>query len=113
MTVYTQAARPMSLTTPLGQDALLLEELHGTEAVSELFHFRLELLASAGTHVPFDKVLGQPVTASLAMPDGSRRYVNGLVNRFAEGPTVPGARGRGSFTRYRAEVVPQLWLLTK
>jgi type VI secretion system secreted protein VgrG len=113
MNLYSQSGRPMSLTTPLGQDALLLEELHGTEAVSELFHFRLELLASAGTPVPFDKVVGQSVTASLAMSDGSRRYVNGIVSRFTEGPTVPGARGRASFTRYRAEVVPQLWLLTK
>jgi type VI secretion system secreted protein VgrG len=113
MNLYTQAARPLSVVTPLGQDALLLEELQGTEAVSELFHFRLDLLAAAGTPVPFDKVLVQRVTALLAMPDGSRRYVNGIVNRFTEGPTVPGARGRGSFTRYRAEVVPQLWLLTK
>jgi type VI secretion system secreted protein VgrG len=113
MALFSQAARPMSLTTPLGQDALLLEELHGTEAVSELFHFRLDLLADAGTPVPFEKVLGQKVTVALAMPDGGHRYINGLVNRFSEGGQVPGTKGKPTFTRYRAEVVPQLWLWTK
>jgi type VI secretion system secreted protein VgrG len=112
MTPYSQAGRPMSITTPLGPDALLLEELHGSEAVSELFRFRLELLADAGRPVPFEKVLGQGATVALALP-GGQRYLSGVVRRFAEGPQLPGARGRPTFTRYRMELVPRLWLWTK
>src|SRR5689334_4060807 len=113
MALYTQAGRPMSLTTPLGPDALLLEQLHGAEAVSELFRFRLELLGDAGKPVAFEKVLGQKATVTLAMPDGGHRYLNGIVQRFAEGPQLPGAHGRPTFTRYRMELVPQFWLWTK
>jgi type VI secretion system secreted protein VgrG len=113
MTPYTQAGRPMSLTTPLGEDALLLEELRGSEAVSELFHFRLGLLCPPDKRVLFAKLLGRKVTVALALPGGGDRYLNGLVNRVTKGAAVPGPQGRPTFTRYVAEVVPELWLWTK
>jgi type VI secretion system secreted protein VgrG len=113
MASYTQAGWPMSLTTPLGQDALLLEELHGTEAVSELFHFRLDLLTPEGKRVLFAKVLGRKVTVALTMPDGGYRYINGLVNRVTKGAQVRGPQGKPTFFRYRAELVPEFWLWTK
>src|SRR5262249_15702580 len=47
------------------------------------------------------------------MPDGGQRYINGIVNRFSEGGQVPGTKGKPTFTRYHAEVVPQFWLWTK
>ena len=45
MATYSQANRPLKIHTPLGEDAVLIEKLQGTEAVSELFHFALDLLA--------------------------------------------------------------------
>ena len=62
MPSYTQAGRPISVTTPLGQDVLLLEAFSGTEAISSLFRYRLNLLAEADTVVAFDRILGQKVT---------------------------------------------------
>ena len=47
------------------------------------------------------------------MPDGSSRYINGIVNRFSQGQQVPSAMGSAFFTRYLAEIVPQFWLLTR
>ena len=103
----------MSVDTPLGTDALLLETLTGTESLSELFRFELGLLAPAGTAVAFDKMLGQPVTVRLPL-DGGTRFVNGIVSRFAQGPEVRGAAaGDATFVRYRAEMVPELWLLAR
>jgi type VI secretion system secreted protein VgrG len=111
MAVYKQAQRLIKVTTPLGPDALLLESFNGTEAVSELFHFQLDLLAAGAEEVPFDKLLGQPVTVSIAMPGGALRYFNGIVSRFSQGPQLRGAAGNVTFVRYRAEMVPKLWLL--
>src|SRR5262249_21347280 len=104
---YTAKNRLLAVTTPLGPDSLLLTEFTGQEGISQLFRFQLDLLADNGREVPFDRLLGQPVTVRLALPGGGHRYFHGIVSRFSEG-------GRDfHFTRYRAEVVPQLWLWTR
>jgi type VI secretion system secreted protein VgrG len=41
---YTQAKRHIAISTPLGKDVLLLRGFHGSEAISQLFHFNLDLL---------------------------------------------------------------------
>jgi type VI secretion system secreted protein VgrG len=104
---YKQAERPLAIRTPLGEDALLLTELRGREAISELFHFELGLLGQPGTDIRFDRILGESATIKMRLLDGNFRYFNGIVNRFAQG------RRDEYFIHYRAEVVPQLWLLTK
>jgi type VI secretion system secreted protein VgrG len=104
---YKQANRPLQLTTPLGPDALYLVGFDGREGLSRLFHFQLDLLADNGRAIAFDKLLGQPVTISLAVGAGRSRFFNGIVSRFSQGMRDD------TFTHYRAEVVPQLWLLTR
>ena len=111
MAKFSQAGRIMSLTTPLGEDALLLETLTGTESLSALFKFELGLLAPSATRVAFDRILGQNVVIKFPVGDASR-FVHGIVSRFSQGPEVRGgAGGDVTFVRYRAEVVPKLWLL--
>jgi type VI secretion system secreted protein VgrG len=108
---FSQAGRFMSLTTQLGDDALLLETLTGTESLSALFRFDLGLLAPSATRVAFDRILGSNVVVKFPVGGGTR-FVHGIVNRFAQGPEVRGgAGGDVTFVRYRAEVVPKLWLL--
>ncbi len=112
MPKYSQANRPLSVTTPLGTDVLLLQRFSGEEAVSKLFCFELDLLAESTATVKFDAILGQGVTVTLVMPaDGSKRYFNGIVSRFSQGGRSASAQGKRTFTHYRAEVVPQFWLL--
>jgi type VI secretion system secreted protein VgrG len=113
MPKYSQANRTLAVATPLGTDVLLLQQFAGDEAVSELFQFELDLLAESTAAVAFDSILGQSVTVTLAMPDGSSRYFNGIVNRFSQGQQTPSALGGATFTHYRARVVPKLWLLTR
>ena len=107
MATFSQAQGPIAITTPLGQDALLLTDLEGREVVSELFHLRLDLLASKETPVPFEKIVGESVTVAVWLPDGGKRYFNGIVSSFTQG------QRDDTFTHFRAEVVPRLWLLTK
>ncbi len=103
---YTQANRLISLSTPLGDDKLLLAGFTGHEAVSRLFNFQLELLAGA-VPIDFAQIIGKNVTISVIQADNTPRYFNGLVNRFA----LSGADT--TFTHYQMEVVPWTWMLTR
>ena len=107
MPAYTQSHSPLRVATPLGEDALLLIGFRGTEAVSGLFSFELDLLAPADAPVDFAAILGQPALVALDLPDGAVRHVHGIVARFRQGRTD------GNFFHYRAELVPTLWLLTR
>jgi type VI secretion system secreted protein VgrG len=107
MPVYKQADRPLAITTPLGEDVLLLLGFRGYEAISQLFSFELDLLAEPGTKIPFNGIVGHNVTVELRLPGREKRYLNGIVRRFRQG-----ARDE-TFIHFRAELVPQLWLLTK
>jgi type VI secretion system secreted protein VgrG len=106
---YKQAERPLTVTTPLGPDDLLLVGFTGVEGVSQLFTFHLDLLADNDTEIPFDKLLGQKVTVNLLLPgpEKKRRQFSGICKSVSQG-----ARDK-TFTGYRMEVVPQFWLLTR
>ena len=107
MPTYTQANSPLIITTPLGQDVLLLHHLRGQEAISQLFSFQAEFLTKLGTEVRFDQILGQKVTVEMRLLDGGKRHFNGIVKQFSQG-------GRDeNFVNFRAEIVPSVWLLTK
>ncbi len=107
MATYTQASRPLTITTPLGADSLLVVGLSGYEAISHLFRFQLELLAENGTAVPFESLLGQSITVGLNLPDEDYRPLNGICIRVSQGAQD------AVFTSYTMEIVPKLWLLTK
>lgn len=101
-------ARGIVLQTPLGADALFPTGFRGREGLSQLFHFQLDMLAENRKEIAFDKLIGQKVSFSLALPDGkSKRHWSGICVSMAQ-------NGRDStFTRYRMEVAPQFWLLTR
>lgn len=107
MPVATQKGRLLSLDTPLGPDKLLLDAFSGREAISELFHFELEL-SSEDADIKFEDIIGKNVTVRIKLADGATdRYLNGVVSRFLLLP------GSGRVHRYKAEVVPWLWYLTR
>jgi type VI secretion system secreted protein VgrG len=105
VTKYSQAGRPLRVETALGSDKLLLGAFSGEESVSEPFHFQLELY-SEDPAVDGAKLLRTPVTITLDLPAGGQRFIHGLINRFTQLNRI------GDLTRYRAEVVPWLWLLS-
>jgi len=107
MSVYTQAGRPLAVTTPLGEDVLLLARFRGRETISRLFSFEIDLQADLNAEIEFDRILGQSVTVQLEFATGEKRYWNGLVKRFSQ------EERDESFQRFSLELVPELWLLTK
>src|SRR6185503_20666378 len=82
MPTYTQQHRLLEITTPLGPDVLLLKGFSGFEAISQLFHFQLDLLAKKEDDVPFDKLLGQKITVRLTLPSEKERYFSGIINKI-------------------------------
>ena len=106
MSTYTQVERPIQIVTPLGADVLLLEALEGRESVSQPFSFELSLL-SEQRQIDFEAATGMRATVKFLKEDGEcLRYVNGHVVSFAQGGSVQ------NLYRYRATLVPWLWLLS-
>jgi type VI secretion system secreted protein VgrG len=105
---YSQKNHLLSISTPLGEDVLLLQGLAGQEGLSRLFSYEAELLAPNNPSVDFESIVGQNITMTIQLPDGSPRYINGFVSRFAQGP-----QDARYFTRYHAQIVPWLWFLTR
>jgi type VI secretion system secreted protein VgrG len=113
---YKQGTRPMAVSTPLGPDKLLLVGFEGTEQISGLFSFRLDLLAanSNSKDIKFDALLGQELVVEMRIqnedPQSSEpkcRYFRGICRRFEQG------NRDDDFTSYRAEIVPPFWLTTR
>ena len=103
----SEETRPIHFTFEAGEFGptdLLVTSFRGSEGVSELFHFEIEL-ASEDADLDFEAVIGQAGKLVLSEPDGDR-YVHGIVSAFE-------AIGFGRrFARYRATLVPGVWPLT-
>jgi type VI secretion system secreted protein VgrG len=104
-TGFTQENSYLSITTPLGADALLLMGMHGEEGISSLFYFDLEMV-SGDAGLDFSQVVGKVATVSLNIDETNKRYINGVITRFVQ------TGGDLDFATYRAELRPWLWWLT-
>lgn len=105
----TQDNRLLSIYTDLGKDVLLLDHVAGVEQVSRPFHFEVTLLAEQAEGNPSKvdprELLGTCATITIGLAEGKKRYIHGLIRRFAQGERDH------EFARYRAEIVPALSLL--
>ena len=103
---YSQDNMPMRVSSPAGDDALLLERLTGSEGMSTPFEFTLDMLAPEA--VQSSAVLGKPMVVEVEIPESNTpRHYHGRVRRFVQlGKSADG------LTNYRAEIVPWFWFLT-
>lgn len=94
------------LTTPLGEDVLLLTRFDGTETLSELFEFDVHAIASRDD-IDFDELLGRHCTVTLDTISGGKRHFDGIC---VAGRNVGVDEGMFS---YALRLSPWLWMLTK
>lgn len=106
----TQEKRLLQLSTPLGEDKLLLVSFSGTESLSSLFNFQLELVSEELDITPSD-IVGKNVTFGIYRDSDELRYFNGCVRAFVAGDQDTSTDGK--LRSYSAEVVPWLWFLTQ
>jgi uncharacterized protein involved in type VI secretion and phage assembly len=84
-------------------DQFLVLRYRGTEGVCQLYRFEIELSSTDTTE--FDGVVGKRACLSV-YTDWGARWFHGIISRFE-------ITGHGvDKTYYRAELVPEVWLLT-
>ena len=107
MASLKQADRLMQFTSPLGKDELLIESIEGSEGISRLFDYSVDLVATVDTSIDPKDMIGAKVSVAIALSDAvGSRYVNGIVAAFEQRP------GDTEFNVYRARIVPAMWQLT-
>jgi type VI secretion system secreted protein VgrG len=109
---YSQDNRLIAITTPLGNDVLLLSDFHATEGISQLFQIELSMI-SENHAIAFEDVIGENVTISVVLANEDKRYFNGIVAKFSQGRGGGDEGGDPRFSVYWATVVPWTWLLTR
>ncbi|HEX4949177.1 MAG TPA: type VI secretion system tip protein VgrG [Blastocatellia bacterium] len=114
MPEYTQANRLIQIFTPLGEDVLLLHRVHGNEGISQLFQFELKMF-SENRSLSFESIVGKNATVKVLLPDQTERYINGIINAFTQGGSMPfdDQQPPKIFATYRATLVPWFWFLTQ
>ncbi len=109
----TQKGRLLSISTPLGEDFLLLRKLSATEGLSQLFSINVELLHEEDkgvgkvTLIEPESILGKAVTISVTQSAGEKRYFSGIISRFSQGNRAY------NYSYYYATIVPHIWILTQ
>lgn len=101
-----QAGRVASLTTPLGENVLVLAGFDGVEGLSELYEFRIDAL-SKEENVDFNQILGRACSVRFKMFGAGERHFSGVaVEAQAIGM-------RNDLFAYRLVLRPTLWFLTR
>lgn len=98
-----------------GEDDLLIEEMAGHEAMSQLFEFRLRLMSSRDDIDP-RKIIAKPAILRIETWDSSRmggeRHWNGVVSRFQRTGRAASADGEDLYS-YECDIVPWFWFMTQ
>jgi type VI secretion system secreted protein VgrG len=86
--------------------ALSFSGLRGREELGRPFRYELDV-ASATAKADLTALLGTSATVAITMPDKSKRHINGIVARASFEGLAGGAH------RYRLELRPWIWLLSR
>jgi len=105
MSDLTQDTRLISISSSLPKDELLLTSFEGTEYISDLFEFQIEVLSTNHAILP-DQLIGK--TVDITIQNEQKRTFNGYVSRFTYGEVKA-----DNLRVYRLTVVPWLWFLSK
>lgn len=98
---FTQDTRLLSIRTPLGPDALLVECLRGEEGLSRGFTLQVALL-STDADLPLRSLIGQPALLELLTANDNigRRPFHGCIT------AAECVGANGGFARYTATIEP-------
>ncbi|OED39495.1 hypothetical protein AB833_15110 [Chromatiales bacterium (ex Bugula neritina AB1)] len=112
MATPLQENREVRVYTALGDNALLFSSMSGSERLSTLYNYRLELI-SEDYQINLDDLLGTDITVELQLPpsdyipQGSYRYFHGIVADCAH------VGGSDEYAHYEFSIRPWFWLLTR
>ncbi|VVN65249.1 type VI secretion system Vgr family protein [Pseudomonas fluorescens] len=104
--LFNQASRLAKITSPLGPDVLLLNEMGGGEELGRLFNYELQL-TSLDANIDLNQLLGKPMSVGLQLANGGERHFHGIVARCSQNID------QGQFASYQVTLRPWLWLLSR
>ncbi|MDX1812108.1 MAG: type VI secretion system tip protein TssI/VgrG, partial [Gammaproteobacteria bacterium] len=107
MGTWSQANNSIGIETDLGDDVLVLLGLSGSDYVSGMFHYSLDLASEKPDINPKD-LIGKKVDVWIKLDDGSKRYINGHIKSFSAKAFVT-----QGYRHYSAEIVPWIWFMGK
>lgn len=93
------------MTSPFGENEVVIESFRGTEGLSEIFDFRIEALSET-ENLNFDKAIGEKFSVTINAAGGADRQFNGLLVEANWGGV------KGGLHRYELVLRPWLWLLS-
>ncbi len=103
---FKQTQRLIRIDTPLGQDAFFVLSFSGSEQISELFGFELQLAAERDD-ISFDQMAGKNVTVTISSANGDKRYFNGIIVEFSPIRISE----QDDYCIYSALLLPSIWTL--
>ena len=104
MSDISQDQRSAQLSTPLGQNVLVLSQFSASEGLSELFEIRVECFSEEQS-LDFDNAIGQHCQIVMDAPDGHKRQFDGILTEArCTGLTI-------DMSTYNLVLRPWFWLL--
>ena len=99
------AQRELTVSGPFSDGDFVVEGMRGSEALSEPFHYEVDLL-SKSPDVDISALVGDAMTVAVAIEEGQSRYFHGYVTRMALAGTFD------EYARYHATLRPWFWLMS-
>ena len=96
----------------LDADVLRVVSFDATEAISELFAYRIEL-SSENFNLDLSTIVGKNACLEMRIDEGTTRYVNGIVKSIEHSGFGTGRDGDRRLAYYVAELAPLHWLLSR
>ncbi len=102
------------MTSPWGDDKLIITKLEGYEAISKPFEFQLEMYAYDSS-LNLNELVGETVTITVKI-NKKKRYFNGVVGQVSQGDSYTFLQQKASNkkktpTIYTAKIFPDFWKL--
>jgi type VI secretion system secreted protein VgrG len=102
----SQADRIAQVETPFGTNKAVLLSMRGSETLSRLPSFELQLISEDKALDP-KQILGKTVGVTLNVANGKKRYFHGHAIQFG------GATFKERYFAYHLTIVPWFWFLTR
>lgn len=109
MTLTSQSDLPIRLTIPGGSNELRVLRFSGSESLSELYSYQIEVVATPKVRAAMFGLLGCSIAVDIAAgaKESSSRRFTGIATEVDYLDTVD------SLDRYRIEMSPHVWQLTQ
>ena len=100
-------------SSDVDNDHLVVMSFSGTEGMSQLFRFEIDLLCNS--EIPFDKAIGSRIMLTMPTDDeGGARWFHGMISEIGSGRTYQTQDDDGTpIYSYRVVMVPRMWTMTR